>query len=257
MKKPVVRPHSRFIIRLLGILVLCVISLGGFNYVQAKQLFDEGRTLINAGKGSEALEVLAKADSRWSTPGLKAAIAFGIGDANTLIKEQQNYDLGVKYYESKDWSLAAEYLSRIGITSRYYEDAINKLKLMNQTMDEQIAKHTQELQQIRKTISTTPTAPPMPKTTPNTIFVPVAIETKAQQAPICQMYPTGDYYSWTYIPTPYWKYRCKDPDAMIVAWLSNIEYWVSDKTTEEMKNNLLQSCSTSTPQAHKSPCIND
>jgi len=147
---------------------ICLGAYGGLNYYQAKSLVAEADSLVKVEKFDQAIEKYALAEARWSPKSLKDEINSNLEQAQKLKEEKENYDKGIKYFDEEKWGSAKDAFDKITDTSKYYEEAQEKLK----TIAEKIEAEEKAKAQIKgaKTSTspaqaTTPT--PQPTTNPN------------------------------------------------------------------------------------------
>lgn len=168
MTKPSVKKRL-LKIGLLTIFLLVVLpsvsiaAYGGLSYYQAKNLAAEANSLVKVEKFDQAIEKYALAEAKWSPQSLKDEIRNSLEKAQRLKEEKELYEKGVKYFDEAKWESAKEAFEKIADTSKYYEEAQEKLK----TIAEKIETEEKAKAQVRgaRTSTSTPAQTPTPTET--------------------------------------------------------------------------------------------
>lgn len=127
-------------IGLLSILILvvfpgvCLGAYGGLNYYQAKSLVGEADSLVRAEKFDQAIEKYALAEAKWSPRNFKTNLSKSLLQAQKLKEEKEFYEKGVKYFDDEKWETAKEAFQKITNASKYYNDAQDKLRIIEQKL---------------------------------------------------------------------------------------------------------------------------
>lgn len=140
-------------------------AYGGLNYYQAKNLKAEADSLLKVEKFDQAIEKYALAEARWSPKSLKDNISNSLEQAQKLKEEKELYEKGVKYFDEEKWESAKEAFEEIADTSKYFEEAQEKLKTIEEKIEAEEAKA--QVKGAKATFIPAPTTTQVPQPTEN------------------------------------------------------------------------------------------